>query len=257
MSRLAAALRGRVEGGGKAFVPYVTGGLPGVDAALLRDLAACGADAIEVGIPFSDPIMDGPVIQEASTRALEAGATPASVLSMIAEAAVDVPMAVMTYLNPVLSAGFDRFAADASAAGVSGVIVPDLPVDESEEWRTACAANDLDAVLLAAPGLDDARLAAIAGASSGFLYCVGRYGVTGDAGTPAEEGTAEALVGRLRPHANLPLLVGVGISSPDLAAAACRFADGVVVGTALVEPLLDGDRDRMLTLARAFRNAIT
>jgi tryptophan synthase alpha chain len=206
-----------------------------------------------VGIPFSDPVMDGPVIQEASTRALEAGSTPSSVLATIAEAAVDVPVAVMTYLNPVLSAGFDRFAADAAAAGVSGVIVPDLPVDESDDWRAACLANGLDAVLLAAPGVGDERLRTIAEASAGFLYCVGRYGVTGGA---ADEGTAEALVGKLRPATHLPLLVGVGISTPELASAACRFADGVVVGTALVEPLLHGDRQTFLTLARQFRDSI-
>jgi tryptophan synthase alpha chain len=250
------ALAEALQGGGKAFVPYVTGGLPGVDAPLLRELAACGADAIEVGIPFSDPIMDGPVIQGASTRALEAGTTPGSVLSTIAEADVDVPVAVMTYLNPVLSAGFDRFAADAAAAGVAGVIVPDLPVDESDDWRAACAANGLDAVLLAAPGLGEERLATIARASSGFVYCVGRYGVTGEADAAEQEGTAEALVEHLRPHTDLPLLVGVGISSPDLAADACRFADGVVVGTALVKPLLDDDREAMLTLARAFRGTV-
>jgi tryptophan synthase alpha chain len=229
-----------------------------VDPALLRELAACGADAIEVGIPFSDPVMDGPVIQEASTRALDTGATPSSVLATIAEAAVDVPVAVMTYLNPVLSAGFDRFAADAADAGVSGVIVPDLPVDESEDWRAACAANGIDAVLLAAPGVGDARLRTIAATSSGFVYCVGRYGVTGDAGEGAsDEGTAEALIEHLRPSTDLPLLVGVGIATPDLATAACRFADGVVVGTALVKPLLSEDRQGMLTLAREFRAATT
>src|SRR5947209_15687296 len=131
---LESALRSRIDSGGRAFVPYVTGGFPGVDAELLRALERTGADAIEVGIPFSDPIMDGPVIQEASRRALEAGATPERVLHAVGEAGLGVPVVAMTYLNPVLALGFDGFLARAVAAGVRGAIVPDLPVDEGGEW---------------------------------------------------------------------------------------------------------------------------
>src|ERR671919_1493206 len=131
MGRLEEALRSRRDAGGRSFVPYVTGGYPGVDAALIRALAGLGADAIEVGIPFSDPVMDGGVIQEASADALRGGATPAAVLRTVAEAGVDVPVAVMTYANPVYRRGPEAFLDEASAAGVAGVIVPDLPVDES------------------------------------------------------------------------------------------------------------------------------
>jgi tryptophan synthase alpha chain len=251
---LEAALRARREAGGKAFVPYVTGGAPGVDADLLRALEAAGADALEVGIPFSDPVMDGPVIQEASRRALEAGATPGRVLALVAEAGLGIPVVAMTYLNPVLRRGFAGFLAEARGAGVGGVIVPDLPVDEAEEWVEACAEAGVAPVFLAAPGSTPARLGRVAAASRGFVYCVSTYGVTGARDELA--GTAEEVVRALRPLTDLPLLVGVGITTPAQAAAACRFADGVVVGSALVRPLLDGDPGEAVRLAAAFRGAV-
>jgi tryptophan synthase alpha chain len=152
MRDLETALRARLDAGGRTFVPYVTGGLAGVDADLLRGLEEAGADAIEVGIPFSDPVMDGPVIQEASRRALEDGATPSSVLGTIKEAGLEVPVAVMTYANPVWHAGHDAFLGACVDAGVSGVIVPDLPVDEAGDWTDACARASVAPVFLAAPG---------------------------------------------------------------------------------------------------------
>src|SRR6185436_16890145 len=127
MPDLEAALRARRDAGGRLFIPYVTGGYPGVDAALLREIQEAGADAVEVGIPFSDPVMDGGVIQEASRAALEAGARPAEILATIAEAALDVPVAVMTYVNPVYRRGFEAFLTEAALAGIAGIIVPDLP----------------------------------------------------------------------------------------------------------------------------------
>ena len=137
--------------GRKAFLPYVTGGLPAVTATVLRSLAACGADAIEVGVPFSDPIMDGPVIQEASRRALEGGATPTGVLELVRRAEASVPVVLMTYLNPVMAYRMERFAADAAAAGVAGVIIPDLPVDEADQWIACAKAAGVATVFLAAP----------------------------------------------------------------------------------------------------------
>jgi tryptophan synthase alpha chain len=250
MPDLARALRSRKDEGASAFVPYVTGGLPGVDADLLRGLEDAGADAIEVGIPFSDPVMDGPVIQEASRRALEDGATPSSVLGTIKEAGLGVPVAVMTYANPVWHAGHESFLDECVDAGVSGVIVPDLPVDEADDWVAACASASVSPVFLAAPGTPDGRLRTIARASHGFLYCVATYGVTGARDRLAE--TASDLVARLRPQTDLPLLVGVGITEPAQAAQACAFADGVVVGSALVQPLLEGDRSGTLGLAAGF-----
>jgi len=251
---LEAALRARRDGGGCAFVPYVTGGLKGVDAELLRGLAEAGADAIEVGIPFSDPIMDGGVIQEASRLALEAGTRPADVLETVRDASLDVPVAVMTYFNPVLQHGVEAFLREAADAGVSGAIVPDLPVDEAHEVARACRAAGVAPVLLAAPGSTTDRLRAIASAAGGFVYCVATYGVTGE--REALAGTAEELVEALRPLTDLPLLVGVGIGTPEQAGQACGFADGVIVGSALVRHLVAGEPEAVLELARAFRVAI-
>ena len=253
MPDLEPSLRSRLGAGGRVFVPYVTGGLAGVDAELLRGLEVAGADAIEVGIPFSDPVMDGHVIQEASRRALEDGATPSSVLGTIKEAGLEVPVAVMTYANPVWHAGHEAFLDACVDAGVSGVIVPDLPVDEAVDWTNACQRASVAPVFLAAPGTSDDRLRAIGETSRGFVYCVATYGVTGARDRLAE--TAAELVGRLRPLTGRPLLVGVGIAEPAQAAEACAFADGVVVGSALVRPLLEEDPPAALALARAFRSA--
>jgi tryptophan synthase alpha chain len=252
---LEAVLRSVLDRGGRAFVPYVTGGLAEVDADLLRGLEQAGADAIEVGIPFSDPVMDGPVIQEASRRALEDGATPSSVLGTVKEAGLRVPVAVMTYANPVWHAGLEAFLEACVDAGISGAIVPDLPVDEASEWTSACAEASVAPIFLAAPGSSEARLRAIGETSRGFVYCVATYGVTGERERLAE--TAAELVGRLRPLTDRPLVVGVGIAEPDQAAEACAFADGVVVGSALVRPLLQGDRGAALALAGAFRLAVS
>jgi tryptophan synthase alpha chain len=254
MPDLEKALRERRDAGGRVFIPYVTGGFPGVDASLLRALQEAGADAVEVGIPFSDPVMDGGVIQEASRLALEAGARPGLILETIAAASLDVPVAVMTYVNPVYRHGFEAFLDEAEGAGVAGVIVPDLPVDEATEWTTACAAHGVASVQLAAPGTASDRLAWIARVSTGFLYCVATYGVTGIRSELAE--TARELVERLRPLTGLPLVLGVGVGSPQQAAEAGTFADGAVVGTALMARLVEGDRDGMLALAADFRAAL-
>jgi tryptophan synthase alpha chain len=254
MADLEAALRFRRDGGGRAFVPYVTGGLDGVDADLLRGLAEAGADAIEVGIPFSDPVMDGGVIQEASRLALESGARSADVLATVKEAGIEVPVAVMSYFNPILRHGVDTFFREAAQAGVAGVIVPDLPVDEAGDVGRACREAGLAPVLLAAPGSSAGRLRSIAEAAGGFVYCVATYGVTGE--REALAGTAEDLVAELRPLTDIPLLVGVGIGTPEQAAQACRFADGVIVGSALVRHLVAGERDAALRLASAFRAAV-
>jgi tryptophan synthase alpha chain len=232
----------------------MTGGFPGVDAELLRGLQALGADAIEIGIPHSDPVMDGGVIQEASRVALERGTRVEDVLRLVRDAGLEVPVAVMTYANPVHRRGTEAFCDDLIAAGASGAIVPDLPVDEAGPLDALAAPRGIDLVLLAAPGTSADRYAAIARASHGFVYCVATYGVTGARAELAS--TANRVVEALRPLTDLPLLVGVGIGAPEQASAACGFADGAIVGSALMARMVDGDREGTLALAEAFRAAI-
>jgi tryptophan synthase alpha chain len=253
MGALEAALRAKAASGGKAFVPYVTGGFPGVDADLLRDLQRLGADAIEVGIPHSDPVMDGGVIQEASRVALERGTHVADVLRIVMDAALEIPVAVMTYANPLQRRGAVPFCDDLVRSGVAGTIVPDLPVDEAGPLDAVAAPRGIDLVLLAAPGTSGDRYETIARASHGFVYCVATYGVTGARDELAS--TAREVVEALRPHTDLPLLVGVGIGTPEQAAAACVFADGVIVGSALMARLVEGDRAGSVALVKAFRAA--
>jgi tryptophan synthase alpha chain len=176
------------------------------------------------------------------------------VLDTIREADLEVPVAVMTYVNPVLRRGVERFLDEAASAGIAGMIVPDLPVDESEELRKACAARNIDMVPLAAPGASDARLRDIVASAGGFVYCVATYGVTG----AREElgSTAQDLVVRLRPLTDLPLLVGVGIGVPEQAREASGFADGVIVGSALMQRVVDGDLDGAIRLVEGFRAAL-
>jgi tryptophan synthase alpha chain len=254
MGELEAALRARRDVGGRAFVPYLTGGYPGVDAELLRRMQEAGADAVEIGIPFSDPVMDGGVIQEASRISLEAGTRPFDVLGTISEARLDIPVAVMTYVNPIYRVGVEVFLDQAIQAGVAAVIVPDLPVDEGAELSAACLARQIDDVLLAAPGARPDRLAAIAASAHGFIYCVGTYGVTGARDSLSD--VAADLVRSIRPLTDLPLLVGVGIGSPAQAAQACGFADGVIVGSALMSAMAQGGPSQAVALAAGFRIAV-
>ena len=246
-------LRTRMDAGGKALVPYVTAGLEAVDPALLRAIEGAGADALEIGIPFSDPVMDGPVIQEASQRSLARGTRPADAMGLVADAELRIPVLLMTYLNPVLAAGEETFLADAASAGVAGVIVPDLPVDEADDWREACGRAGVASVFLAAPATGEDRLRLIAEASEGFVYCVSTYGVTGARDVLA--GASRDVVEALRSLTDKPLLVGVGISTPEIAAQACGFADGVVVGSSLVRTLLENSGDPAGLVAR-FREGI-
>jgi tryptophan synthase alpha chain len=255
MGALEAALRAKVGSGGKVFVPYVTGGFPGVDTGLLRELQRLGADAIEVGIPHSDPVMDGGVIQEASRVALERGTRIDDVLRTVSDSALEVPVAVMTYVNPVQRRGSEAFCDALVAAGVASAIVPDMPVDEAGPLESVAGPRGIDVVLLAAPGTSPDRYAEIARVSHGFVYCVATYGVTGARAELAA--TARQVVDALRPHTDLPLLVGVGIGTPEQASAACGFADGVIVGSALMRCLVDGDRDDAIALAEGFRTAIS
>jgi tryptophan synthase alpha chain len=205
---------------------------------VVHAVADAGADAIEIGIPFSDPMIDGPTIQEASVRALGRGTTPGALLDQLARAEVGVPLAVMTYYNIVFRAGHHRFASALAEAGVAGAIVPDLPLEESTDWRAEAAASGIETVMLVAPSTPDDRAAAICAVSRGFVYGIGTMGVTGERTALAE--TASAVAGRLRSMTDVPVCIGIGVSTPAQATEVCALADGVVVGSALVRRLLDG-----------------
>jgi tryptophan synthase alpha chain len=231
-------LRAQREAGRKLLVPYVTGGLGSQWLDVVRAVIDSGADAVEIGIPFSDPIMDGRTIQEASQRALDLGATPVSVVEQLAELDAPVPLIIMTYYNLVAHAGHERFAQGLHASGVAAAILPDLPLDELDGWADAARANDVEIVLLAAPTTTDERLRDICAASQGFVYGVSLLGVTGEREELAAQ--AEQMGRRLKAVTDLPVLLGVGISTPAQAAQAAASCDGVIVGSALVRRLLDG-----------------
>ena len=221
-------------------MPYVTGGYPGWEDAI-RAAAAAGADGIEIGIPFSDPVMDGPVIQQASQAALEGGATPPAILDAAAKLDVGVPLAVMTYYNLVHHDGHRRFAGRLVAAGIDACILPDLPLEESGPWCEAADDAGVETVMLAAPTAPDDRLPRIAARSRGFVYAVGLLGVTGERAALAA--TATALAARLKRITDRPVLVGVGVSNAEQAREACRVADGVVQGASVVRRLMESGPD--------------
>jgi tryptophan synthase alpha chain len=252
---LEAHLRARRDEGRKLLVPYVTGGLGSYWVDVVRAVIDSGADAVEIGIPFSDPIMDGRTIQEASQRALDLGATPGSVLDELGALDAPVPLVAMTYYNLVAHAGHDRFARELRAAGVDAAILPDLPVDELDGWADAAAACGVEIVLLAAPTTTDDRLQAICRRSQGFVYGVSLLGVTGEREQLAAN--AEQMGRRLKAVTDLPVLLGVGISTPAQAAQAAASCDGVIVGSALVRRLLDGGGpDEARTFVALLRQAL-
>jgi tryptophan synthase alpha chain len=237
-AELETRLRARRDQGCKLLVPYVTGGLGSAWLDVVRAIADAGADAIEIGIPFSDPVMDGLTIQEASRRALDLGATPSGVIDDAAALDIDVPLVVMTYTNPVGHMGYRRFASALSGAGIAGAILPDLPLDELDGWADAADAHGVETVLLAAPTTPDDRLVAICERSRGFVYGVSLMGVTGERTSLASQ--AGEMGRRLKAVTDRPVLLGIGISNAEQAVEAAQFADGVVVGSALVARLLQG-----------------
>jgi tryptophan synthase alpha chain len=229
--------------GRAAVVGYLPAGFPTVDAGIEAALtmARSGADIVEIGLPYSDPLMDGPVIQEAVHRALTGGVRVRDVLRTVeAVAATGVPVLVMTYWNPVDKYGVEAFAADLADAGGAGLITPDLTPEEGGRWVEAADARGLDAVFLAAVSSTGERIARVTAACRGFVYAASLMGVTGE--RDAVGGEARALVGRIREHTSLPVAVGVGVRDGAQAAQIAAFADGVIVGTAFVRRLLDADQ---------------
>jgi tryptophan synthase alpha chain len=235
----------------KLLVPYVTGGITADWTDYLLAYERAGADLIEVGLPFSDPMLDGATIQEASDRALARGATVDSILADLAATTLRVPIVVMTYANLVLRAGIAKLA----AAGVSGLIVPDLPLDESAGLEAECAAAGIDLVLLVAPPTSDDRLREICRRSRGFVYAISVMGTTGERATLAA--SAATLAARAKAVTDLPVLIGFGVSTPEQAAEAGRAGDGAVVGAALMRRVLDGaTADDLATDVAAYRAAL-
>jgi tryptophan synthase alpha chain len=245
-----------VRGSGrKILVTYVTGGLGRDWVRTLEAMVVAGADLVEIGIPYSDPVMDGPTIQEASTRALALGATPASILDPLARAEIPVPLVAMTYYNVVFRAGHARFAHMLSGAGVRGIIVPDIPLEESGPWEAEAEKAGVAPVLLAAPVTPDKRLAELCRRSRGFVYGVNLMGVTGERSSVAE--SAGVLAKRLKAVTDKPVVMGFGISTPEQAVAAAAEADGVVVASALMRMVLDGaGPDAVGETVRALRRAL-
>jgi tryptophan synthase alpha chain len=227
----------RIENGGLGLIPYLMAGHPDRvrSIAAARSLAALPIAALELGIPFSDPLADGPVIQRAGQAALEAGTTVAGCLEIAAAVSGRAPIVFMTYVNPILSYGPERFAADAASAGVAGVILPDLPPEESESVVAALHRHGLATVFMVAPTSSGERIRLICDASSGFVYCVTLTGITG-VRTQLPDGVAE-LLGRVHTHTSLPVAAGFGIATPAHVAALRGVADAAAVGSAVVKEL--------------------
>ena len=236
LSRIEAAFNKLKQEGKPGFIPFITAGDPDLEttAALLVELANSGATVIELGVPFSDPMADGPVIQRASERALKLGFGLTDIFATTAKvrSTIETPLVLFSYFNPLLQFGISKLARAAREAGIDGILVTDLTPEESEEFAGALKANDLDMIFLVAPTSTDERLRTISAHASGFVYAVSRAGVTG-----AREnlsGEAELLVARVRKISSLPVAVGFGISSAEQVAETLRYADAAVVGSAIV-----------------------
>lgn len=258
MTALQETLAARLAAGQKGLIVYITAGCPDLAATRRAVLAAAaaGADIVEIGIPFSDPIADGPVIQKAAAAALKNGLKTAAVLDLVRDitAAAPVPIALMTYINTILAFGPGRFAAAAAAAGAAGVIVPDLPLEEAGLLADACRDNRLDLIHFIAPTSPPDRVAAICARASGFLYCVSTTGVTGV--QTVDYSRLAPLIAAARRATAVPVAIGFGIGSPAAAVAAAAHADAVIVGSAVVEQLAQSGPAGVGDLVAAIRQAL-
>lgn len=250
MSSIAAAFEAAKAEHRAALIGYLPAGFPTVEGAAeaIEAMVANGVDMVELGLPYSDPLMDGPTIQAAVDQALRTGTTTADVLDTVRRISANgVPTLVMSYWNPLERYGVERFAADFAAAGGAGVIAPDLTPEEADDWLAAMRARDIDTVFLAAPSSTDARLRLVADSTRGFVYAASTMGVTG--ARSAVGSRAAELVGRLRAVTDKPIAVGLGVSTGAQAAEVAQYADGVIVGSAFVRCLLDAESPEQGVLA--------
>ena len=258
MTRIGASFESLAGKGKKAFIAFVTAGDPSLDRTveIAAELEEAGVDILELGVPFSDPLADGPVIQRASERALGRGTTLVSVLEAVrrVRARSDLPLLLFSYMNPLLRYGLSRLASDAAAAGVDGVLVTDLPPEEGGEWIACARRVGLDTVFLAAPTSPEARLKRVADSSRGFVYAVSRTGVTGE--RDAISGDAAGVVARLKAITPTPVALGFGISTPEQVRAAAEVADGVVVGSAIVRFLEETPAGDLGAMVRRLRSGM-
>jgi tryptophan synthase alpha chain len=254
MKSLEKRLRQLRATGRKALVPYFVAGLTPDWIHHVEAAAHAGADAIEIGIPFSDPMMDGVVIQEAAMRALEAGTTLDSLCAQLGALSTSVPLIAMTYYNIFLHYGLERSAGKLEASGISGAIVPDLPYEEADDWRAASDAHDVANIFLVAPSSPPARIERLASITEGFCYASARMAVTGKA---TGGGDGRRVVESIRAVSDVPTYIGIGITTPEQASAAAAVSDGVIVGSALVQVILNGGgADEVENFVGAFRRAI-
>ncbi len=242
----------------KGLIVYLTAGCPDYRTTLqaVRDLTAAGADIVEIGLPFSDPLADGPVIQKAATAALKAGATTAKTLALIKEVRQysPIPLAVMTYVNTVLQYGVSRFVSDFAAAGVSGLIIPDLPAEECGLVDASCHVANMDYIQFVAPTSTGPRIAAICKKAGGFLYCISNTGVTGV--RAVDYSLLKDILSQVRQHTDIPVAIGFGIGTPEAACAAARYAEAVIVGSAVMQRLMDGGIGAACQLIGNIRRAL-
>ena len=256
-SRIANTFRKLQKEGKKAFIPYVMAGDPSLE--MTKDIVLlfeeCGADIVELGVPFSDPLADGPTIQRASERALQNGVTLRKVIShvRILRNHTQIPIVLMTYFNPVFKYGLEHFVRDARDAGVNGVIIPDLPPDEAGDFIKLSRKADLDTIFLLAPTSTDDRIKKVQRASSGFIYYVSITGITGSA--LLLDGSMDIVISKIKRYTEKPVAVGFGVSKPEEASAVSRIADGVIIGSAIVKRIRESSGDLRNYLA-SLREAI-
>ena len=252
MSAVATAIDAARDAGRGALIGYLPIGYPDLETSIEAavTLAEAGVDILELGPPYSDPVMDGPVIQEATNAALQAGFRMRDTFTAVREvtARTDIPVLVMTYWNPVVQYGVSRYADDLSAAGGAGLITPDITPDAASDWLAESTRTGLDRVFLAAPSSTDARLEMIVRETTGFVYTVSTMGITGE--RAQLDAAARALVARLREHGAERACVGIGVSNADHVRSVLEYADGAIVGTALVRALRDGGLDGLAAAAR-------